>query len=68
MEALQLHTLPKRKFDLEKVAYDITTTVKLKPYNHEDNYFEDLLQSAKSFEQAFEWAKVNLSPKKFERF
>jgi len=68
MEALGLHTLPKIKFNLDKVAHNIITAVKLNPKNHEDNDFEDLLQSAKSFEQAFEWAKVNLSLEKFERF
>lgn len=41
MEALRLHTFPKRQFDPEKVAYNITTTVNLKQYNHEDNDFED---------------------------
>jgi len=68
MEALRLHTFLKRKFDPHKVANNITTMVKLKPYNHEDNDFEDLLQLSKSFEQAFDWAKVNLSPENFERF
>lgn len=29
IEALRLHTLPKRKFDLDKVAYNINTIVKL---------------------------------------
>jgi len=43
MEAFKLHTLPKRKFDPGKVAYNITTVVKLKQYNHEDKNFEDLL-------------------------
>ena len=68
MEALRLHTLPKRKFDPNKVAYNVTAGVKLKPYNHEDNYFEDLLQSDESFEQAFEWAKVNMNPEDFQIF
>lgn len=68
MESLKLHTLLKRKFDVYKVAHNITNAVKLKPYNHEDNDFEDMLQSAKSFEQAFKWAKANLSLKIFERF
>lgn len=68
MEALRLHTLPKRKFDPNKVAYNVTTRVKLKPYNHDDNNFEDLLQSTVSFEQAFRWAKENLKPKYFQIF
>jgi len=68
MEAVKLHTLLKRQFDPDKVAHNITTAVKLKPYNHEDSDFYDLLQSAKSFEQVFEWAKANPSPENFERF
>lgn len=68
MEALRLHTLPKRQFNPDKVALNITTAVKLKPYNHEDNDFEDLLQLVKSFEQAFKWAKANLNPENFEIF
>ena len=43
MEALRLHTLPKKQFDLDKGAHKITNAVKLKPYNHKDNDFEDLL-------------------------
>jgi len=31
MEALRLHTFPKRKFDPNKVAYNVATRVKLKP-------------------------------------
>lgn len=68
MEALGLHTLPKRKFDPNKVAYNVTIGVKLKPYNHGDNYFEDLLQLDISFEQAFEWEKENLKLEYFQRF
>ena len=68
MESLRLHTLPKRQFDPDRIAYNITIIVKIKPYNHEPNYFEDLLQSAKSFEQSFEWARKNLSPHDFESF
>lgn len=68
MEALRLHTFPKRKFDPNKVAYNVTTGVKLKPYNHDGNYFEDLLQLAISLEQVFEWAKANLKPEYFQRF
>ena len=60
--------MSKRQFDPDKVAHNITTAVKCKPYNHEDNDFEDLLQSANSFKKAFEWAKTNLSPEFFERF
>ena len=68
MEALRLHTLPKRQFDPNKVAYNVTTGVNLMPYNNEDNYFEDLLQSAIPFEQTFKWAKANLKPEYFQRF
>lgn len=68
MEALRLHNLPKRQFDPDKVTYNITSAINLKPYNHEDNDFEDLLQLAESFEQVFKWAKANLSPKDFENF
>lgn len=68
LESLRLHTFPKRRFDRDKIAYDITTTMNIKPYNHEANYFEDLLQLAESFEQSFEWARTNLSPEDFESF
>jgi len=50
------------------VAYNVTIGLKLKEYNHRDNYFEDLLQSVVSFEQALEWEKVNLKPEYFQRF
>jgi len=40
IEALGLHTLPTRQFDPNKVAYNVTTGLKLKAYNHGDNYFE----------------------------
>jgi len=43
MEALRLHTLPTRKFDPNNVAYNVTIGLKLKAYNHGENYFEDLL-------------------------
>jgi len=66
--SLRIHTFPKRKFDQDKIVYNITTAVKIKPYKHEVNYFEDLLQSAQSFEQSFEWARTNLSPEDFESF
>ena len=65
MEGLRLHTLPKRKFDPNKVAYNITIALKIKPYNHEVNDFEDLLQSVESFKQSFEWERENLSPGNF---
>lgn len=68
MEALRLHTFLKRKFGLDKVAYNITTVVKLKKYNDEDNNFEDLLQLAESFEQALEWARENQKPEDFQSF
>jgi len=67
-ESLRLHTFPKRQFDPKKVAYNVITRVKLKPYNHDDNYFEVLLQSVVSFEQVFEWEKSNLKPEEFQRF
>ena len=51
LESLRFHTLPRRQFDQDKIAYNITTTIKIKPYNDEANDFEDLLQSAQSFEQ-----------------
>jgi len=50
LESLRLHTLPKRKFDPEKVAQNVTTALKLKPYVHEAQELEDLLQSAETFE------------------
>jgi len=62
MEALRLHTFPTRQFDQNKVAYNVIVGLKIKAYNHGDNYFEDLLQSAVSFEKALEWAKANLKP------
>lgn len=65
MKVIKLHTFPKGKFYLDKVEHNITTTVNLKPYNHEDNDFEDVLQLAKSIEQAFEWVKANLDLEKF---
>ena len=68
MESLRLHILPKRKFDPNKVAYNVTTGVKRKPYNHEDNYFEDLLHSVVSFEQEFKWVMENLKHGDFQRF
>lgn len=68
LESLRLHTMPKMQFDLNKIAYNITIVVKIKPYNHEANDFEDLLQSAESFKQSFEWARKNLSPEYFESF
>jgi len=43
LESLRLHTLPKRQFDFDKIAHNITTTVKIKPFNHEANDSEDLL-------------------------
>jgi len=43
MEALMLHRFPKRQFDPNKVVDNVTIGVKLKPYNHDDNHFEDLL-------------------------
>lgn len=43
MESLRLHTLPRRKFDPNKVACNVTTGLKLKAYDHGDNHFDDLL-------------------------
>lgn len=68
LESLRLHTLPKRQFDPEKITHGITIVVKIKPFNHEANDSEDILQLAKSFEQAFDWAKKNLNPDDFEKF
>lgn len=68
LEGLRLHSLPKRQFDPDNIAYNINTSVKIKPYNHKANKFENLLQSAHSFEQAFEWVRTNLSPGDFESF
>lgn len=68
LERLRLHTFPKRKFDPKKITQNITTIVKINPFIHKAQDFEDLLQSAKSFEQAFNWEKVNLNPHDFERF
>lgn len=42
--------------------------VKLKPYNNEDNDFEDLLQLSNSFEQELKWAKVSSNPKILKDF
>jgi len=68
LESLRLHTLPKRQFDPDKIAQNITTTVKIKPFNHEANDFEDILKSVESFKQTFNWAKANFSPEDFENF
>lgn len=43
MEGLRLHTFPKSQFDPDKIAYNITTVLNIKPYNHEANDFENLL-------------------------
>lgn len=61
-------TLPKRQFDPEKVAQNVTMSLKVKPFTHEDHEFEDLLQLVESFGQAFNWSKVNFNPDNFERF
>ena len=68
LESLRFHTLPKRQFDPEKVAQNVTIALKVKPFIHEAHEFEDFLQSAESFKQAFDWGKVNLSHGDFERF
>ena len=68
MEALKIHTFPKRQFDPNKVAYNVTSGVKLNPYNHDVNHFEYFLKSTISFEQALEWEKENLKHEDFQRF
>ena len=62
LESLKLHTLPKRQFDPDKITHNITTTVMIKPFNHEANDSKDILQLAKSFKQVLDYVKANLSP------
>lgn len=49
LESLMLHTLPKRKFDRENVAKNVSITLNLKPYVREAQEFKDILQSAELF-------------------
>ena len=50
LESRRLHTLPKRQFDPEKVAQNVTTKLKLKPCVHEAQEFNNILQLAQTFE------------------
>lgn len=39
---LKLSTIPGRKYDPKKVAYDFTTSVSIARFEHEPNIFDDL--------------------------
>ena len=48
INTLNLATLPNRRFDLKKVAYNALEQTKLTKFKHKDDEFDDLFSSAES--------------------
>lgn len=51
MKSLTLATLPNRRFDPNKVAYNALEQEKLTKFDHKEDKFDDLFSSAESMYQ-----------------
>ena len=60
--------LPSRQFDPEKIANKFTQSIKFKPIIHTDDRFEEILQSARTFEEVQDFVKLNLNLEELQRF
>lgn len=60
--SLKLATIQGRQYDLNQVAKDFTTMVKVKQFTHEEDSFDDCFQGAKTFAQVLHLASLQLIP------
>ena len=65
---LQLFKIPARPFDLNEIAQNFTTTVKVKVLFGKKDLFDDLLQNKGSLQEILREAQLQLSPEDFQNF
>lgn len=51
IEGMQLPTIPPRQYDPKKVIHDFTTQVKIRPFVHGPDDFDDLFETCESYRQ-----------------
>lgn len=68
IKLLSLATIPKRKYDPEKVVYNVNSQSKIARFDHEEDSFDDLLGSTEIFSQVKEMSKTKLGTEGLEKF
>lgn len=68
IQMLNLATIPNRKFDPRKVAYNVTSQAKLTKFDHEANDFDDLFASAEIFYWVKGLAHIKYGEEGLEKF
>ena len=65
---LQLFEIPGRPFDLNEIAQNFTTTVKVKVFFGKSDLFDDLFQNKGLLQEILSEAQLQLSPEDFQNF
>jgi len=65
---LNLSTIPNRKYDPSKVAYNVLDQAKLAKFDHEVDHFDDLFSSANTFVQGKGLAGIRYQEEGLETF
>lgn len=65
---LQLFKIPARPFDLDEIAQNFTTMVKVKVFFGKKDLFDDLFQNKSSLQEILREAQSELSPEDFQKF
>ena len=65
---LQLFKITARPFDLNEIAQNFTTTVKVKVFFGKKDLFDDFFQNKSSLQEILREAQSQLSPEDFQKF
>lgn len=68
MKYLKLATFLRRQCDLNGIAKDFTTMVKVKPFTHEEDAFDDLFLQKETFSEVTHMASLLFAPNGLEAF
>jgi len=58
IEDMQLPAIPPRQYNPKKVILDFTTQVKIIPFSHEPDDFDDLFETCESYRQVEHLAQI----------
>ena len=67
-ESLKLTTFPRRQYDSNGTAKDFTTMVKVKPFTHEEDAFDDLFLQKETFSEVMHMASLIFTPDDVKNF
>ena len=68
MKSMKLATFPGRQYDPNGIFKDFTNMVKVKPFTHDENTFDDLFLQKETFSEVTHMASLLFAPNDLEVF